>query len=290
MLNKYPLVVLISSLGILSGSCNWLDCLPGAGGDYEKTTGPQEFLLLTYNVAGLPEGISSSHPRTNIPQISPMLNQFDIVLVQEDFSYHLCLTSQTGHPYESEPSSVQSLGDGLNRLSYADFYGFERVAWNECYGDCSDGSDCLTLKGFSVGTHELIEGVFIDIYNLHMDAGGADGDIAARESQADQLLEYIKTRSVGNAVIAAGDWNLKGSREADMVVLDRILAEGELMDSCRALSCGEERIDRVLFRSNDSILVTPQIYNVEIDTFTDEDGEPLSDHDAVSVLFGWELL
>ena len=75
-----------------------------------------------------------------------------------------------------------------------------------------------------------------------------------------------------------------------MSVLDRILAEGELMDSCRTLACGEERIDRVLFRSNDSILVTPQIYNVEVDTFTDENGEPLSDHDAVSVLFGWELL
>ena len=112
MLNKYSLVVLISTLGILSGSCNWLDCPPGAGGDYEKTTGPQEFLLLTYNVAGLPEGISSSHPRTNIPQISPMLNEFGIVLVQEDFSYHDLLVSEAA----DQLGDVEKGAGGLHRV------------------------------------------------------------------------------------------------------------------------------------------------------------------------------
>jgi len=291
MLRKFILVILFSTLMTLLVSCDWLDCPEGPGGEYEKTTGSHEFLLLTYNVAGLPEGISQSHPKLNHPQISPRLNEFDIVLVQEDFNYHLCLTSETGHPYESQPAlNSGSLGDGLNRLSYGAFHDFVRFAWEDCNGLFSEASDCLTPKGFSVASHELTEGANIDIYNLHMDAGSSDGDIAARESQTDQLIGGILLRSEGKAVIAAGDWNLNGSREEDMILLDRILTECGLMDSCRTLSCGEERIDRVLFRSNDTLLITPQAYNIEVDTFADDNGEPLSDHDAVSVLFGWELL
>src|SRR3954464_1761273 len=47
-----------------------------------------QFRLLTYNVAGLPQVVSPSTPRQNIPLVSPLLNAYDVVLVQEDFSYH----------------------------------------------------------------------------------------------------------------------------------------------------------------------------------------------------------
>ncbi|HNC65195.1 MAG TPA: hypothetical protein PK075_11140 [Chitinophagales bacterium] len=41
---------------------------------------------MTYNVAGLPEGINSDQfPSRHIPLISPLLNNFDVVNVQEDF-------------------------------------------------------------------------------------------------------------------------------------------------------------------------------------------------------------
>ena len=36
------------------------------------------FDSLTYNVAGLPQGISGSDPENNIPQISPLLKQATI--------------------------------------------------------------------------------------------------------------------------------------------------------------------------------------------------------------------
>src|SRR6185503_16774088 len=39
-----------------------------------------EFLALSYNVAGLPEGISGSHPATNTAIIAPLLNDYDLVL------------------------------------------------------------------------------------------------------------------------------------------------------------------------------------------------------------------
>jgi hypothetical protein len=37
------------------------------------------FSVLTYNVAGLPLGFSSSSPEVNTVQISPRLNAFDLV-------------------------------------------------------------------------------------------------------------------------------------------------------------------------------------------------------------------
>ena len=43
------------------------------------------FLMLTYNVAVLPDSLSSSHPSEYTPQISPLLNAYDVVVVQEDF-------------------------------------------------------------------------------------------------------------------------------------------------------------------------------------------------------------
>ena len=41
------------------------------------TEGPASgtFLMLTYNVAGLPDSLSSSHPSEYTPQISPLLNR-----------------------------------------------------------------------------------------------------------------------------------------------------------------------------------------------------------------------
>ena len=48
---------------------------------------PAEFTTLSYNVAGLPQEISKAQPREHIPLISPLLNDFDVVLTQEDFDW-----------------------------------------------------------------------------------------------------------------------------------------------------------------------------------------------------------
>ncbi len=62
--------------------------------------------VLTYNVAGLPQGISSSNPATNTSQISPKLNAYDLVLVQEDFWYHADLARDAHHAYQTPPWSM----------------------------------------------------------------------------------------------------------------------------------------------------------------------------------------
>ncbi len=240
--------------------------------------------VLSYNVAGLPDALSGSNPLVNTPLISPRLNEFDLVLVQEDFAYHAELSADAEHPHQSRPGGGGAFGDGLNRFSQSAFEAFERTGWTECNGTTSNGSDCLTGKGFSVGLHELGPGVEVDVYNLHMDAGGSQEDIAARQAQVQQILGTISRRSGSRAVIVAGDTNMDEEDEADFVTL---LEGAGLTDACRELACGDEfRIDRIMFRNSDSVELMPTSWLVDL-SFADDAGEQLSDHEAVVVEFDW---
>jgi len=256
-----------------------------AGADAPPGTLNGQFSVLTYNVAGLPQGISKGNPIVNTPLISPLLNPYDLVFVQEDFSYHAQLIASATHPYQSVPLSTGgALGDGLNRLARFQFTDFLREAWVACNGIIDKGSDCLTKKGFSSGLHHLAEGVAVSIYNLHMDAGGGSADYAAREKQTQQLLAAIAKLSPGMAVIVTGDTNMK---LADEPVLQTLLTGAGLEDACRKLSCPDpNRIDRIMFRGSQTLTLTPQNWRVDT-SFVDAGGQPLSDHEAVGVDFVW---
>lgn len=82
---------------------------------------------------------------------------------------------------------------------------------------CSDASenDCLTPKGFTVMRVRIDEGIFIDFYNLHADAGTEDGDETARAANIQQVANYIDSFSVGNAVMVFGDTNSRYTRADD---------------------------------------------------------------------------
>ncbi|MDD9370350.1 MAG: hypothetical protein PV358_09575, partial [Acidimicrobiales bacterium] len=54
---------------------------PGGGGGGGGGGGRSgTFSVLSYNVAGLPQEISTVNPQEHIPLISPLLNEYDIVL------------------------------------------------------------------------------------------------------------------------------------------------------------------------------------------------------------------
>ncbi len=246
--------------------------------------------VLTYNVAGLPELISGSHPSLYTELISPRLNAFDLVLVQEDFSYHSDLSSGTDHEYSSRPGTAGTLGDGLARFSRFPIRGeVKHVSWEECHGHFGHANDCLTKKGFSTAIHELPSGTPVHVYNLHMDAGSSKKDQQTRSMQMDQLIAYMEKHSKGMPIIIAGDFNLSGKRPADLEVLQRLIDNQNLADACRETECGHERIDRILFRGNDSIDFRATTYKVEVERFETEKGKQLSDHEAVSAVLKWRL-
>ncbi|MFJ2199053.1 jacalin-like lectin [Streptomyces violaceusniger] len=259
------------------------------------------FNVLTYNVAGLPEGLSSGHPAKNTPLISPRLGAYDIVNVQEDFNYHAALYAGDDHPYRTPTSGGAAFGDGLNTLSDLPYDDFERVKRNRC-----NGTDCLTPKGFTLARVRLAEGAYLDLYNVHTNAGTADADLAARRANVTQLSDYITANSAGNAVLVMGDTNTRYTRAADNIRdlatrngltdawVDLVRGGSAPPAGSDALVCDPENVtdtcevvDKVLYRSGPLLSLAATRYHNEHTSFLDADGKPLSDHYPHTVDLSW---
>ncbi len=181
--------------------------------DYDKAE-KQILRTVNFNVAGLPFGfLSGENVIANQKAAGKYLSQngFDIVAVQEDFGYHKHLVeSMDGFEYMTNHTGGIPGGDGLNIFTEnMPVYNETRVSWNEASGILSDGSDELTPKGFVYSVIDVGNGIYVDFYNLHADAYGGEGSIAARTSQYKQLAEFIQARSAENdrPVIVTGDFN-----------------------------------------------------------------------------------
>ncbi|MGW0332746.1 jacalin-like lectin [Streptomyces sp. NPDC003011] len=261
------------------------------------------FNVLTYNVAGLPEGLSSGSPETNTPLISPRLAAYDIVNVQEDFNYHAALYAGDDHPYRTATSGGVPFGDGLNTLSDVPFEDFERVKWNAC-----TGTNCLTPKGFSLARVRIAEGVFVDLYNVHTNADATDDALAARRANVQQLSDFIRANSAGNAVVVMGDTNTRYTRTGDNI--RTLAAENGLTDAwvqlvkggtppaagADALLCPAtaptddcEVVDKILYRGSKLLTLDATRYHNEWASFLDSSGAHLSDHFPHTVDFSYTL-
>ena len=205
-----------------------------------------------------------------------------MVLAQEDFWYHAELTADISHPHRSEPYTDnpkrEGIGDGLNRFSTFPFETVERVAWYACHGQLDCASDCLATKGWSFARTQVDEGVEIDVYNLHMEAGGCPEDLEIRLQASMDLATAIAERSDGRAVLVGGDFNLNREDAEDVKPLDLILDGAGLTDACDSVGCADERIDKIMFRSGDRVQLGVTAWRVP-DEFVDaKTGDPLSDH------------
>jgi hypothetical protein len=207
-----------------------------------------DFTLLTYNVAGLPQEISPVNPEEHIPLISPLLDDYDVVVTQEDFDwwgplldgldfahYHERLRAKATQRYQTEQypgpeaagvdtvarPTVQ-VGDGLGVLSRFAFGEAARVPWPGCFGGLNPSdrgaADCLAAKGFAMARLSLQaddedgkgddDTPLVDVYTLHAEAGATDEDQRLQEQDFVVLAAYIADNSKGRAVIVAGDTNL----------------------------------------------------------------------------------
>ncbi|KUN78004.1 jacalin-like lectin [Streptomyces griseoruber] len=268
------------------------------------------FSVLSYNVAGLPEALSSAPtPRqSSTTTIGGRIAPYDIVHVQEDFNYHAYLyAADTAHAYRTPTSGGAGIGSGLNTLSKISYDAddFERVGWNSCQ---LDSGDCLTPKGFTFMRERLAEGVYVDFYNVHTNAGTSDGDLASRADNLAQLTAFISTHSAGNAVVVMGDTNTRYTRSGDTIA--EFAAANGLTDAwvqlirggsapakgSDALVCDQsgatvpntcEVVDKVLYRGSKLVSLNATAYNNEHAKFLTDDGLMLSDHDPITVGFSW---
>jgi endonuclease/exonuclease/phosphatase family metal-dependent hydrolase len=289
-------VALIGALGACSGGTEEAE-RPAAPATTTTTARPSgTFTALTYNVAGLPQGINPDQmPEQHQPLISPLLNAYDVVLLQEDFGFYTdVLRAEIDHEFVSEPHpgpavtnpigrESAAVGDGLNVLSRLPIGDLERVPWTGC-GPAS--GDCLALKGFAATDLTLAPGTTVALYTLHVEAGRDDA--ALRGDDLDQLAAHLAAEVPG-AVLIGGDWNLEYADDPDGEQLRGFLAATGLQDVCDVLDCGADAdvIDRFLFRSGDDVTLTPTRHRFERETFVDGAGAPLSDHDPLAVDWSW---
>lgn len=255
-----------------------------------------DFSMVSFNTKGLP---FRSNGRDIHRAIGELLNPYDLALVQEDFAFHKPLSETAMHPYRSPHNTKIFLfyiymGDGLNRFSYLEFNNFWRERWETCHGLFNAGSDCLARKGFSFGETMVADGLSIDVYNLHADAGNETGDIEARWIQFQQLAQAIREVSSGRALVVAGDFNLRVGYEHNQEIATWFQAETGLVDACDAVDCCVEfpdycaaRVDRILFRSGDDVTLDPSAFWIDPAFSNHPELGRLSDHSAKAVQFSW---
>ncbi|MQM24143.1 jacalin-like lectin [Glycomyces albidus] len=275
---------------------------PAPAAAQEAAVQSGDLSVLSYNIAGLPLGLGDGDPETNTPIIGSRLGAYDIVHVQEDFNYHAALYAADDHPHRTATSGGVPFGSGLNTLSDHPFEDFERVTWDDC---ASGSGDCLTPKGFTFMRARLAEGVWVDLYNLHTDAGSEPADIAAREANLAQVAAYMAEHSAGNAVIVYGDTNTRYTRGDGIAAFAagsgltdawvELVRGGDAPNAGDpALVCDDatvdatcEVVDKVLYRSGDHVRLDAVDYRNDHAAFRDGDGENLSDHYPIAVDFSW---
>ncbi|KAF6837682.1 endonuclease/exonuclease/phosphatase family protein [Colletotrichum musicola] len=281
--------------------------LSGLAAAQQQVTG--DFTILSMNVAGLPEilqgndvpGDKTTNSRT-IGSYFATYN-YDFINVQEDFNYHAYIYETDKHPYRTATSGGVPFGSGLNSLSNYDWVEFERVKWDTCSN--ASGADCLTPKGFTFLRARLAEGVYVDVYNLHTDAGTEAGDLTARNSNLQQVADYIDKWSAGNAVLVFGDTNSRYTRTSDRI---RVFSEQNGMtDAWLQLQRGGvvpteesicsnpsstnwcETVDKAFYRGNAVLNLDATYYGYESEKFLQNDGSILSDHNPITANFTWNL-
>ncbi|KAH8601419.1 endonuclease exonuclease phosphatase family protein [Bisporella sp. PMI_857] len=266
-----------------------------------------DFNILTFNVAGLPAIFNDNSvpgdKATNAGTIGTLFAKYgyDVIHAQEDFAYHAYIYATDNHPYRTATSGTAGIGSGLNTLANFDWIDFTRVKWATC-SDAS-GSDCLTPKGFTFMRAIVSEGIYIDIYNLHADAGTEAGDLTARAANLLQVSQYIDTWSAGNAVLLFGDTNSRYTRTADNITVfpnqngmtdpfvqlqrngvnptvETICDNPSLINTC-------ETVDKVFYRGSRQLNLQATYFNYESTKFLQADGSILSDHNPITVNFTW---
>ncbi len=267
--------------------------------------------MLAYNVSGIPvvgdfQGTVFTTTRQRATLIGKLLNgtQADFIGTEEDFNGHKYLAAEmTNYPYRSYTSGGLAQGQGLNVFSLHPLYNVDRVKWNVEFGSLSGSMDALSNKGFIYALMELEPGVYINVINVHMDAGYDALSVKARANNFRQLAAYINENlNDGRALIVQGDLNFKFKRQLADDLVNNLLRPTGLTDVWAELynngitdtadpsynrDAQGDDLDRILYRSGSYMTLTPvSKTNPEL---TGPNGERYTDHYPMLTEFTYTL-
>ncbi|MBR5426878.1 MAG: hypothetical protein IK118_00905 [Clostridia bacterium] len=275
----------------------------------DARTGTLKFIA--YNVSGIPlvggfQGSTFTTTKERAEILGGLLNGTDVDFIgtEEDFNGAPYLAAEmTNYPYRSYTSGGLAQGQGLNVYSKYKIYNVERVKWRFEYGTVSGSMDALSNKGFIYALVEFAEGVYINVINVHMDAGYDAFSVLARADNFKQLAAYINENlNDGRPLIVQGDFNFKFKRELKDDMYENLLVPTGMKDVWAELSgngvydaaspdfvrtAAGDDLDRIIWRSGDYMELTP--VSKTVPPLTGENGERYTDHNPMLTEFEYTI-
>ena len=284
------------------------------------------FTAATLNVDGLPKQIlfydlNPDGPGSNGTKlISKYLKakQYDLIAVQEDFEYNTELLSELSD-YDSgayrgsvgagalvSPANTDGLNFLWNKTNGREANGESITRYNSTAN--TDGNQYIK-KGFRYYEVTLADGLKIDVYITHMDAGDNSDAINSKNLQLTQLANAIVANSfTTRPKIIMGDTNCRYTRENIVTnFINPITATGNytihdvfvdqelggIYPTVGASSLSNEVVDKIFYlnpTATGSAQLTPELYWRETDyTYGvangTNDNTPLGDHAPVVTRF-----
>ena len=252
----------------------------------------ENFNILVYNTHGLPEIFIDDNPKKRFPIIGEKTRDFNISLLQEDYSHHEELSSGLGTESIAYRGGMGTVlcplcaGSGLTSIfNLPD--GWLIDVENETYEDCSGwligANDCFAYKGFQIIKITTPNKKDFYIINTHMDAGRRDSDRYAREKQLEHIISAIKKKKEVKALIVAGDLNLNSKDPEDMELLKQFKNELSLMDAFEdtEIDTRWSILDYILIKQGEDVGLKINSVGEDRSFFTEEG--PLSDHPALFI-------
>jgi len=263
--------------------------------------------VLSYNVHGLSPLIARDNPRDRAAAIGSLATAYDVVLFQEDFEYHGVIRRQmkgsvgaAGNGVVLDPPRLAAkillaplsvflphfsapYSAGLStfvRSALALSGDVDREPFEVCDGWLGARFDCWASKGYlrvGIGTPE---GMVVDVYSTHLDAGRGEKSVKTRRRQLRFLASAIERESGDRAIIVGGDFNLVFDRPGDGAVMAEFRQRLSLRDSGAGpeLPCWRQH-DYILYRSGVQAQISVEQAGEALE-FVDGH-HPLSDHPAV---------
>ena len=229
----------------------------------------EQFTVATLNVDGLPQKLLVVNVNADGPgdagtaRIGKYLVKkgYDLVMMQEDFSYHGVLSVWLEDGYKmDEWSGTLYVLDGPRKVDFLHLQNHRyacdglltawkndlqvtpaaRTPWIQSFGKFSHALDEMVTKGFRRYEVTLRSGDRIVVYNMHMDAtdekdeaeGKAGPDHDARMAQWAQLKDDVLQHLDSRPIIITGDMNsLYGRDDVKGQFIDAINQSGRGMAS-----------------------------------------------------------
>jgi endonuclease/exonuclease/phosphatase family metal-dependent hydrolase len=278
------LKVLFSIL-VLSAAAVFVLIGRGLGASAIKTTDKSFTLnVITYNVCGLPDAITSTRglkgAKKRFPAIGVILRDYDIIGLQEMFISDRQLIENKLRSYYvghgTDTGAFGKIGSGIYVFSKWPVPRSEFQEWREAHT-----FDASSHKGFVAMTTRLPDGLEIDAYSLHAQA---DNYAYTRIHQYEQLLEAMKRFSIGQGrpIIVLGDFNAApGDREYDWLI-DNLGSAG-----LKIAEPSPRDVDHIFYGANGSGW-NISVVECGFKKFNGPDGKALSDHDPLTAELKFE--